>query len=149
MGALPPADPYPVQGAYVRDVWRLSKGSPVGRPQVVPMVIQCRQEAATKPARSLGADHCQKIGSHKPGAPMAKELKTSAELNKLLHERVARSSVGRIPNPQWIRIIPADPAKEGANWKVAHGSRTVPSGACSDAIERVMRELQKDYDLIA
>ena len=89
----------------------------------------------------------KKIGSHKPGAPVMKELKTSAELHKLLHERIKGFRVGRIPNPRWIKIVPADPAKEGANWKASHSSRTVPSGDLSDAIERAMRELQKNYDL--
>ena len=86
----------------------------------------------------------KKIGSHKPGAPMAKELKTSSELQALLDDEVRRFSIGREPNPQWIKIVPADPAKEGANWKVAHSG---PTGAFADAIERVMRELQKIYDL--
>ena len=89
----------------------------------------------------------KQIGSHKPEAPMAKELKTSTELKALLDERVARYSVGREPNPQWIKIVRANPATEGANWKVSHSSRTVPTGDCSDAIDRAMRELQKDYDL--
>ncbi len=78
---------------------------------------------------------------------MAKELKTSTELKALLDERVARYSVGRIPNPQWIKIVPADPAKEGANWKASHSSRTVLAGELSDVIEREMKKLQKLYDL--
>ncbi len=75
---------------------------------------------------------------------MAKELKTSAELKALLDDGVRRFSIGRQPNPQWIKIVPADPAKEGANWKVAHSG---PTGAFADAIERVMRQLQNVYDL--
>ena len=90
----------------------------------------------------------KRIGSHKPGVPMAKELKTLAELKALLDDGVGRFSIGREPNPQWIKIVSADPAEEGANWKVAHSSRTVPTGDFSDAIERAMRELQRDYDLI-
>ena len=89
----------------------------------------------------------KKIGSHKPEAPMAKELKTSAELEALLIEGVVRYSVGREPNPRWIKIVPADPDKEGANWKVSHSSRTVPTGDIADAINRVTPELQKLYDL--
>ncbi|MCI0565106.1 MAG: hypothetical protein MN733_42105 [Nitrososphaera sp.] len=75
---------------------------------------------------------------------MAKELKTFAELDILLHERVERSPVGRVPNPQWIKIIAADPEKEGANWRVAHSGAP---GDFADAIEREMRQLQKLYDL--
>ena len=88
----------------------------------------------------------KKIGSYKPGAPMAKEPKTSTELNKLLHEQVKRSSVGRIPNPQWIKIVPLVDDKR-ANWKVAHSPKTEPPGDYWKAIERVMPELQKLYDL--
>ena len=114
-----------------------------------------QSEKFKRKAREVGADEDEaafdatlnKISSHKLGAPMAKELKTSAELHELLLERVMRFSVGRIPNPQWIKIVPADPIEEGANWKVVHSSRTVPTGEFSDAIERVMRELQRDYDL--
>ncbi len=85
-----------------------------------------------------------KNGSHKPGAPMAKELKTSTELKALLDERVARYSVGREPNPQWIKIVHVDPATKGANWKVSHHPK---AGPFFDAIERAMRELQESYDL--
>ena len=75
---------------------------------------------------------------------MTKELKTSTELDKLLHERVERSAVGLIPNPQWIKIVPADSDMEGANWRVAHSGTP---GEFADAIDREMRELQKLYDL--
>ena len=75
---------------------------------------------------------------------MTKELKTSAELNKLLHARVERSPVGRIPNPQWMKIVDADPDKEGANWRVAYSG---PPGDFADAIKRTMRNLQTAYDL--
>ena len=86
----------------------------------------------------------KKIGTHKPGLPMAKELKTSAELKALLDYGVGRFSIGREPNPQWIKIVPADPDKEGANWRVAYSG---PPGDFADAIKRTMRNLQTAYDL--
>ena len=73
---------------------------------------------------------------------MAKKLKTADELKELLDERL--SSVGPLTGVQWIRITSADPATEGANWRVAHSGQP---GSFSDAIDRVMRELQKRYDL--
>lgn len=78
---------------------------------------------------------------------MAKEQKTAEELKALLEERVAPYQLGREANPRWVKIVPADPAKEGANWKVCHSSRTVPTGDLADAIDRVTPELQKLYDL--
>ena len=78
---------------------------------------------------------------------MAKELKTSAELEALLYERIKRYSLGREVNPRWVKIIDADPDTEGANWKVSHSSRIFPNGELAKAIERVMRELQTTYDL--
>ena len=51
---------------------------------------------------------------------MAKEEKTPKELKALLDERIARYQLGREVNPRWVKIAPADPAKEGANWKVSH-----------------------------
>lgn len=79
---------------------------------------------------------------------MTKEPKTSGELKTLLDEGIQRFILGRQPEPQWTKIIPADPAKDGANWKVSHSSRTVPSSDFSKAIKRVTAELQKLYDLI-
>ena len=75
---------------------------------------------------------------------MAKERKTSAELMALLIDGVVRIRKGPEPNPQWTKIVDADPAKEGANWKVSHSGST---GAFADAIDRVMRQLQNLYDL--
>lgn len=75
---------------------------------------------------------------------MAKELKTLEELKALLDDGVRRFPIGREPNPQWIKIVPADPIEKGANWRVAHSG---PPGAFADAIEQVMRELQQAYDL--
>lgn len=75
---------------------------------------------------------------------MAKEQATAQELEALLHERIARYPVGREPNPQWIKIVSADPDKEGANWKVSHSPE---GGEFWDAIERETSELQKLYDL--
>ena len=77
---------------------------------------------------------------------MAKELKTSAELMVLLHHGVERFAIGLEPNPQWLKIIRADPTPDtkGANWKVSYSG---PDGAFKDAIERVMPELQTAYDL--
>ncbi len=78
---------------------------------------------------------------------MAKEQKTAEELEALLDERIAPYRLGRDVNPRWAKIVPADPAKEGANWKVSHSSRTVPTGDLADAINRVTPELRKLYDL--
>ena len=75
---------------------------------------------------------------------MAKEPKTSEELIKLLQERIEPYELGRTVNPQWIRIVDADPGKEGANWKITHSGTP---GEFADAIEREMPELQKLYDL--
>ena len=76
---------------------------------------------------------------------MAKELKTSAELKALLDEGVGRYSIGREPEkPQWIKIVTADPDKEGANWRVSYSG--LP-GDFANAIERTMQELQKLYDM--
>lgn len=88
------------------------------------------------------------IGSHKSGRHMAKELKTAEELKTLLDERISRYRLAHEPNPQWIKIVRADPDKVGANWKVSHGSRTALPGDFSEAIKRVTPELQKLYDLI-
>ena len=73
---------------------------------------------------------------------MTKEPKTADELKELLDERL--SSVGPLTGAQWVKIVPADPAKEGANWRVAHSGEP---GSFSGAIDRVMRELQIRYDL--
>lgn len=78
---------------------------------------------------------------------MAKEQKTAEELKVLLYEWIAPYHLGRDVNPRWVKIVPADPDKEGANWKVSHSSRTVPTGDFGDAINRVTPELQKLYDL--
>ena len=78
---------------------------------------------------------------------MAKEQKTAEELKALLDERIAPYHLGREVNPRWVKIVPADPDKEGANWKVSHSSRTVPTGDLASAINRVTPELQKLYDL--
>jgi hypothetical protein len=78
---------------------------------------------------------------------MPKEQKTAEELKAILDERIARLQLGRDVNPRWVKIVPADPAKEGANWKVSHSSRTVPTADLADAINRVTPELQKLYDL--
>ncbi len=77
---------------------------------------------------------------------MAKELKTSAALIALVHDRVERFAIGNEPNPQWLKIIPADPAPEtnGANWKLSYSG---PVGAFKNAIERVTPKLQTAYDL--
>jgi len=50
------------------------------------------------------------------------------------------------PNPQWVKIIPLVDDKR-ANWKVAHSPKPEPPGDYWKAIERVMPELQKLYDL--
>ena len=81
------------------------------------------------------------------GASMAKEEKTAEELKALLGERISPYQLGREVNLRWVKILPADPTKEGANWKVSHSSRTVPTGDLADAINRVTPELQKLYDL--
>ena len=78
---------------------------------------------------------------------MAKEQKTAEDLIALLNERIAPHRLADEVNPRWVKIVPADPDKEGANWKVSHGSRTVPDGVLADAISRVTPELQKLYDL--
>ncbi len=78
---------------------------------------------------------------------MTKEQKTAEELKALLDERIAPYRLGREVNPRWVKIVPADPDKEGANWKVSHSSRTFPTGDLADAINRVTPELQKLYDL--
>ena len=76
---------------------------------------------------------------------MAKELKTATELKALLDEGVGRFSIGREPNPQWIKIVPADPEDvDGANWKVAHSGTP---GDFADAIDRVTPKLQAAYEL--
>ena len=106
--------------------------------------IEAAREAECRDDEAVFDATLKQIGGHKPGALMAKELKTSAELKALLDDGVRRFSIGREPNPQWIKIVPADPFKEGANWKVAHSG---PTGAFADAIERVTPELQKLYDL--
>ncbi len=59
---------------------------------------------------------------------MTKEQKTAEELKALLDERIAPYQLGREVNPRWVKIVPADPDKEGANWKVSHSSRTAPTG---------------------
>ena len=73
---------------------------------------------------------------------MAKEPKTADELKALLDERL--SSLGPLTGVQWVKVVPADPAKEGANWRAAQSGEP---GTFSDAIDHVMRELQKMYDL--
>ena len=73
---------------------------------------------------------------------MSKELKTADELKELLDERL--KSVGPLTGAQWVKIVPADPAEEGANWRVAHSGQP---GSFSDAIDHVMQELQERYDL--
>lgn len=78
---------------------------------------------------------------------MAKEQKTAEELKALLDERIALYQLGHEVNPRWVKIVPADPDKEGANWKVSHSSRTVPTGDLAAAINRATPELQKLYDL--
>ncbi len=78
---------------------------------------------------------------------MTKEQKTAEELKALLDERIAPYRLAREVNPRWVKLVPADPDKEGANWKVSHSSRTVPIGDLADAINRVTPELQKLYDL--
>lgn len=78
---------------------------------------------------------------------MAKEHKTAEELKALIDERIAPKQLGREVNPRWVKIVPADPEKEGANWKVSHSSRTAPAGDLADAINRATPELQKLYDL--
>ncbi len=78
---------------------------------------------------------------------MAKEQKTAEELIALLNERIAPYQLGSEVNPRWVKIVPADPDKEGANWEVSHSSRTVPGGDLADAINRVTPELQKLYDM--
>ena len=78
---------------------------------------------------------------------MAKELKTLAELEALLDERIRRYSHGPEVNPRWRKIIDADPDAEGANWKVSHSSRKFPNGGLAKAIEQAVPELQKLYDL--
>ncbi len=106
--------------------------------------IKAAREAECSEDEAVFDATLKNIGSYKPGAPMTKELKTSTELKALLDERVARYSVGREPNPQWIKIVRANPATEGANWKVSHHPN---AGPFFDAIERAMRELQNMYDL--
>lgn len=88
----------------------------------------------------------RKIGSHKPGEAMAKELKTADELLELLYERIRGFQLGSEPNPQWVRIVPVSDDKR-ANWKVAHSPKMEPPGDYWKAIERVMPELQEKYDL--
>ncbi len=78
---------------------------------------------------------------------MAKEHKTAEELKALIDERIAPKQLGREVNPRRVKIVPADPEKEGANWKVSHSSGTVPTGDLADAINQVTPELQKLYDL--
>ncbi len=75
---------------------------------------------------------------------MAKEQKTAEELKALLDERIASYWLG---HARWVKIVPADPDKEGANWKVSHSSRTAKIGDLANAINRVTPELQKLYDL--
>ncbi len=88
----------------------------------------------------------KKIGSYKPEEAMAKEEKTAEELIELLHERIRGYRLASEPNPQWVKIIPLVDDKR-ANWKVAHSPKTEPPGDYWKAIERVMPELQKLYDL--
>ncbi len=78
---------------------------------------------------------------------MTKEQKTAEELITLLNEWSAPYRRGREVNPRWVKIVPADPDKEGANWKVSHSSPIVPAGDLADAINRETPELQKLYDL--
>ncbi len=78
---------------------------------------------------------------------MTKEQKTAEELKALLDERIAPYRLGREVNPRRVKIVPADPDKEGANWKVSHSSRTALTGDFANAINRVTPELQKLYDL--
>jgi hypothetical protein len=75
---------------------------------------------------------------------LSKEIKTAEELHELLHEAIRPFSLGRTPNPQWVKIVPADPQIAGANWRVAHSGAP---GDFSDAIEHVMPGLQERYDL--
>ena len=78
---------------------------------------------------------------------MAKEEKTAEELKAILGGRIAQFQLGEDVNPRWIKIVPADPAKEGANWKVSHSSRTVSRGKLEHAINKITPDLQKLYDL--
>ena len=112
-----------------------------------PRFIKAAREAECSEGEAAFDATLKNIGSYRPEVAMAKELKTSAELDKLLHERLKGFRLGSIPNPQWFKIVPADAAKEGANWKASHSSRTVPTGELSDVIEREMKKLQKLYDL--
>ena len=63
----------------------------------------------------------------------------------LLVERLGRhpSALGNEVNPRWVKILPADPDEEGANWKVAQ----TPTGTLADATNKIVPELQKLYEL--
>ncbi len=81
-------------------------------------------------------------------ATVAKEQKTTEELNALLRKEFERYQLGSEPNIQsWCEIIPVDVDDEGANWTVSHGPKENPPGDIWKAVERAKSTLQKIYDL--
>ena len=79
---------------------------------------------------------------------MAKEQKTKEELKKLLDEAIKRCQLGSDYKGQWIKIVAVE-SQDGSNWTVAHGPKENPPGDLQKAIERVLPELQRKYDLLA